>query len=203
MSILDWILICFAAFWVLRGLMRGAVSQIFGIAGILAGFFVASYRYEQLSVYITQQFPSITGAVAKPLSFILLFFVTWFILGVLGFWVARLIRGVGLGFLDRLWGAMIGFGKALLFAIVAVSILTLFSADGNPSLLARSMLVPHIREASEFLFKLTPERVQEELSRKRQDVKNLVNEEANKALDPLLRQNATPDLKEKGDRNKN
>jgi hypothetical protein len=92
---------------------------------------------------------------------------------------------------------MIGFGKALLFAIVVVSVLTLFSADGNPSLLAQSKLAPRIREASEFLFKLAPGRVQEELSKKRQDVKKLVNEGPSKVLDPFLGQSAPPDPKGK------
>ncbi len=203
MNILDWVLICTAAFWVLRGLMRGAVSQIFGIAGILIGFLVASYHYEQVSVSIIGQFHSISGSAARPLSFILLLLVAWFIVGVVGFWIVRLIRSVGLGFLDRLWGAMIGFGKALLFAIVVVSILTLFSADGNPPLLAQSKLAPRVRDASEFLFKLAPGKVQGELSKKRQDVKNLVNEGPSKVLDPFLGKSATPSPKEKGERNKN
>lgn len=198
MSMLDWFFICIAAFWVLRGLMRGAVSQIFGIAGILAGFLVASYHYEQVSVSIVQQFPSISAAAAKPLSFILLFLITWFIVGVVGSWIVRIIRSVGLGFLDRLWGAMIGFGKALLFAIVVVSILTLFSTDGNPPFLAQSLLAPRIREASEYLFKLTPGKVQEELSNKQQEMKKLVNEGPAKVIGPLLERST--DLKEKSER---
>jgi membrane protein required for colicin V production len=177
--------------------MRGAISQIFGIAGILIGFLVASYHYEQISVSILQQFPSISGTAARPLSFILLFIITWFIVGVVGFWIVRLIRSVGLGFLDRLWGAMIRFGKALLFAIVVVSILTLFSTDGNPPLLAQSTLAPRIREASEFLFKLAPEKVQNELSKKRQDVKKLVVEGPSRMLDPFSGRTSTPDPKGK------
>jgi membrane protein required for colicin V production len=131
MNILDWVLICAGAFWVLRGLMRGAVSQIIGVAGILTGFLVASHQYQLVGSFITRQFPSISGTAAGPLSFILLFLLTWFSIAVAGFWVVRALRSAGLGFLDRLWGAMIGFGKALLFAIVAISCLTLFSAGGS------------------------------------------------------------------------
>ena len=121
MNILDWVLICAGAFWVLRGLMRGAISQIIGVAGILTGFLVASHQYQAVGSFITRQFPSISGTAAGPLSFILLFLLTWFSIAVAGFWVVRVIRSAGLGFLDRLWGAMIGFCKALLFAIVAIS----------------------------------------------------------------------------------
>jgi membrane protein required for colicin V production len=150
-----------------------------------------------------RQLPSISPGLGKPLSFIVLFIIAWFVVGAVGSWIVRLIRSVGLGFLDRLWGAMIGFGKALLFAIIVVSILTLFSADGNPPLLAQSLLAPHIREASEFLCKLTPEKVQAELSKKRQDVKKFVNGGPSKVVAPILERSLSPDPKEKGERNKN
>jgi membrane protein required for colicin V production len=200
MNILDWVLICAGAFWVLRGLMRGAISQIFGIAGILTGFLVASYHYQPVGSFITTQFPSISGTAAGPLSFILLFLLTWFSVAVVGFWIVRVLRSAGLGFLDRLWGAMIGFGKALLFAIVAISFLTLFSFGGNPPLIAQSMLAPRVREASQFLFKLTPVKVQEELSRKQKEVQKLV--EGTSTLMDFIFGHAT-DSKEKGERNKN
>ena len=127
MNILDWVLICVGAFWVLRGLMRGAISQIFGVAGILAGFLVASSPISARERFYNHAFSFYFRTAAGPLCFILLFLLTWFSIAVAGFWIVRVLRSAGLGFLDRLWGAMIGFGKALLFAIVAISILTLFS----------------------------------------------------------------------------
>ncbi|MCL5406158.1 MAG: CvpA family protein, partial [Deltaproteobacteria bacterium] len=175
MNILDWILICTAAFCVLRGFMRGAVSQVFGLAGILAGFLVASYQYYPVSFFLVRRFPSIS-TVSRPLSFVLLFFLTWFCIAVVGLWVARILRGVGLGFIDRLWGAMIGFGKALLFAIVAISILTLFSFGGDSSLIATSKLAPPIMGASRVLFDLAPANVQCELGRRQRDIKKMVSE---------------------------
>ncbi|MCE5335774.1 MAG: CvpA family protein [Desulfobacteraceae bacterium] len=173
MNILDWILVGVGAFWVLRGLMRGAISQVFGIAGILVGFFVACHYYEQVGVLLTRNFPGLTGT--GPISFILLFILTWFCIAVAGFSFARIIRGAGLGFLDRLWGGMIGFGKALLFAIATVSVLTLFAVGGTP-LLTRSALVPYIKEASNFLFKIAPDKVQSEFYKKQKDLEHFLAE---------------------------
>jgi membrane protein required for colicin V production len=200
MNILDWVLICAGAFWVLRGLMRGAVSQIIGIAGILTGFLVASHQYQLVGSFITSQFPSISGTVAGPLSFVLLFLLTWFSIGVAGFWVVRILRSAGLGFLDRLWGAMIGFGKALFFAIVTISCLTLFSTSGSPPLIAQSRLAPRVMEASRFLFKLAPVKVQEELSRKQKEVQKLLSDRTSTLLDSFLGHGTNS--KEKGERNK-
>ncbi len=184
MNVLDWVLIAIGAFWVLRGLLRGAISQIFGIAGIIVGFFVASHNYEQVSTLILRNFPSFAGS--GPVSFILLFILTWFCIAVAGFWFVRVIRSAGLGFLDRLWGGMIGFGKALLFAIAAISILTLFSAGSNPTLLTRSALVPYIKEASNFLFKIAPDKVQVEYLKKQKDLERFLAEKTAFPLESII-----------------
>jgi len=118
----------------------------------------------------------------------------------MGSWIVRFLRRAGLGFVDRLWGAMIGFGKALLFAIVTISVLTLFYTGGNAPLLAQSTLAPRITDASQFLFKIAPSKVQEELSKKQQDVKKVVSERTSTLLDSFFGQSSKP--KEKGGRNK-
>ncbi len=166
MNTLDWILVGIAGFSVLRGLMRGAVSQIFGIIGILAGFYAASHYYEQVGAKFHAYFPSLSGT--GTVAFIVLFILTWFCVAVLGFWIVRVLRSAGLGFLDRLWGAMIGMGKALLLAIAAIAVLTLFWP--GTGLLTGSILVPHVQEASRFLFKLAPQKVQEEFARRERDL---------------------------------
>jgi membrane protein required for colicin V production len=201
MNILDWVLIFAGAFWVLRGLLRGAISQIIGVAGILTGFLVASHQYQPVGYFITMQFPSISATAAGPLSFILLFLLTWFSIAVAGFWIARVLRNAGLGFLDRLWGGIIGFCKALLFAMVAISFLTLFSFGGNPPLIAQSSLAPKVREASQFLFKLAPVKVQQELSKKQKEVQKLLTDRTSTLLDSFFGRGS--DSKEKGERNKN
>ena len=200
MNMLDWVLVCIGAFWVLRGLMRGAISQIFGIAGIFIGFLLASHHYLQVSAFITGQFHSISRTAALPLSFILLFLCTWFTIAVAGAWIVRVVRSAGLGFIDRLWGAMIGFCKALLFAIVTISVLTLFSTGGNAPLVAQSRLAPIITEASKYLFKIAPSKVQDELSKKQNEVKKLVSDRTSTLLESFFGQNSK--AKDQGGRNK-
>ncbi|HYA43274.1 MAG TPA: CvpA family protein [Syntrophobacteraceae bacterium] len=186
MNILDWVLICAGAFWVLRGLARGAVSQIFGIAGILAGFLVAVHHYLVVSAFISAKFHSISGPAVAPVSFIGLFLLTWFCVAVAGSWITTLLRGAGLGFIDRLWGAMIGFAKAALFAIVTISVLTLFSTGPTSSLIKGSKLAPMIMETSRFLYKLAPPKVQQELSRKQQELEKILSDRTSNLLDSFL-----------------
>ena len=139
----------------LRGLMRGAISQIVGVAGIFTGFLVASHHDLSVGSFLTKQFPSISVTATGPISFILLFLLTWFSIAVAGSWIVRVLHSAGLGFFDRLWGAMIGFGKALLFAIVTISFLTLFSFHGNSPIIAQSVLAPRVMEVSEFSLQIS------------------------------------------------
>ena len=168
-NVLDWFLIGIAAFFVLRGLMRGAVSQIFGIAGILGGAWVAFRFYEAVAAQILRHFPALSAAVAGSIAFILLFILTWFCIAFIGFWVSRMLRKVGLGFLDRLWGAIIGLGKGIIFSIVAVSFVLLFTPKESP-FLRESVLLPYIQQASAFLVKMAPVSVQKKYEEKRREL---------------------------------
>jgi len=191
MNLLDWILTGVAAFSVLRGLMRGAISQLFGVAGILAGFFVAARYYGQVGAELLRNFPSLSGS--GTISFILLFILTWFCISAAGFWIAKIMRSAGLGFLDRLWGGMIGFGKALVLSIAVVSILTMFSPDSN--LLTESVMVKKINMVSNLLFTMAPDNVKNEFSKRQKELENLISRK--KALLPDV---VSEPHKEKGDK---
>lgn len=181
MSGLDWVLVGVGAFCVLRGILRGAVSQVFGIAGVLGGFVLASHHYEALAVQVSRTFPNLSGAPA--ISFILLFCLTWFCVALVGYAIARLLRKTGLGFLDRLWGGVIGFGKALLIAIVTISMLTVFIPANNP-LLTGSVLVPYIQDAARLLVQVTPPSVQKIFEEKRKALERYWLESKEKSPGP-------------------
>ncbi len=167
MNGLDWVMIGVVLFCMLRGIVRGAVSQVFSIAGLLCGFVLASHYYESVAAQLAHAFPRLSGT--QIIAFILVFLLAWFCIAVAGYWIARLLRKAGLGFFDRLWGGMIGFGKALVLCIVAISVLTLFVSPQNP-LLTRSSLLPYIQEAARILVRVTPDNVQKIFEEKRKEL---------------------------------
>lgn len=164
MNGLDWILIVVALFCVLRGIARGAVSQIFGLAGALGGFLVAAHFHQAVGEQLKQVFPQFNGA--PVLSFILLLFLTWFCVGVVGFMFSRALRKTSLAFLDRLGGGVVGFVKALILALILISGLTLFLSPRSP-FLARSALTPYVYEIARLVVQATPENVQQKFEEKR------------------------------------
>lgn len=170
MNVLDWILLGIALFCVLRGLLRGAVSQLFGIAGVVGGFWVAAHYYLQLAVQLSRAFSGLSTTQTQVIGFLLLFLLTWFCLGAIGFWLARALRGSGLGFVDRFWGAVVGFGKAVILSAILISGLTFLASPHSP-LLGKSLLVPHIHNIARLMVQATPQKVQKLFERKQLELK--------------------------------
>jgi membrane protein required for colicin V production len=157
MNGLDYFLIIVGFFCLVRGILRGAISQLFGMAGVISGFLLAAHSYEALARQLSALFPGLPGAAA--VSFIALFLLTWFCVGVTGYWTGRLLRRTGLGFLDRLLGGMMGLTKALLLSIMIIALLTLLLVPKS-SLLTHSTLAPYVQQAAQLLLKATPKNLQ-------------------------------------------
>lgn len=163
MNGLDWFLIAVGVFCLLRGIFRGAISQLFGIAGVIGGFLVAAYSYESLSRRLSEHFPGLPGAAA--VGFVLLFLLTWFCVGVTGYWTGKVLRRTGLGFLDRLGGGVVGLAKALLLAIMVIALLT-FLLSPKSSLLTHSTLTPYVQRVARVLLKTAPRSLQKHFEEK-------------------------------------
>jgi membrane protein required for colicin V production len=157
MNGLDWVLGGIGAFCMARGIWRGAISQVFGILGVLGGFYLASHYYQNIARELSEAFPSLTGV--QALSFILLFIQTWFCIGMIGYCFAKLVQKSGLGILDRLTGGFVGFIKAMVLSVAIISTLTIFLSPRN-SILCGSTLAPLVQELAQWAVKATPAGVQ-------------------------------------------
>lgn len=173
LSTFDWIIVVFGVLCIVRGIMRGAVSQVFGIAGLLAGFVLASSLFGDVAARLGEAFPQIPAA--GPISFAVLFFLTWLCVAVVGFWVSRLVHLTGLAFWDRCCGGVLGACKAALFTVVAVSLIAATLSVQHP-ILKGSVVAPYALDAARWLVRLMPgnphsllDRQSEEMKRPRRD----------------------------------
>ncbi|OIP88575.1 MAG: hypothetical protein AUK55_15940 [Syntrophobacteraceae bacterium CG2_30_61_12] len=163
---LDWVLVAVAGVSVIRGLWRGAVSQVFGILGIGAGFVLALNFHTPVAARLTEAFKDLPrpGLVAM----VTLFLLAWVVFAVVGHWLAGLLRKTGLSGLDRLLGALVGFAKAVLIAIIIVSALVFFFSPKDP-LIGRSKLAPYLQEMAAFLVRTAPPGVRRQFDQKREE----------------------------------
>lgn len=167
MNALDWILLGVTIICVVRGIWRGAVSQVFGIAGLCGGFLTAAHYYQGVALRLAHAFPKLTAAPA--VSFVALFLLAWFCIALVGFGLSKLLHRSGLSFFDRFLGAGVGLGKAALFSIIVISMLTFFLSAENP-LLFESTLVPHVQGVARIAIKATPQSVQQLFESKRLEI---------------------------------
>ncbi|ROR03056.1 membrane protein required for colicin V production [Desulfosoma caldarium] len=160
MNMVDGVLIVVVIFSVLRGLWRGAVSQLFGIAGFVAGFFVAHRFGAALGNRLATSFPSLPHSTAMAAA--LLFFLTWFLIALAGAWISHGLRRGGLGGTDRMVGGALGLVKGGLGMLLMVWILTLLMPPDH-KLLKHSRLIPYAQEATRLLVDATPKSFRERL----------------------------------------
>jgi membrane protein required for colicin V production len=167
---LDWVLAAIFLLGIVRGLWRGAISQVFGIAGVLGGFLLASHFYESVCNQIVRVLPRLGEPhLLSIISFALIFLLTWFCLSCLGYWLGSFFRRAGMGCLDRMLGAGVGVGKALIMAIILISSLTFLLSSDN-DILRASRLAPYVQLLTQHLIRVTPPRVQQLFETKRQEL---------------------------------
>ena len=100
------------AFW--RGLIRVVMSLVALVAAVLAAI--------QFSPSVANMLPVLSdNATTRYLAaFALIFIVVALIGALLGWVLSRAIRAIGLGFVDRLLGAVFGVARGVLIVVIAV-----------------------------------------------------------------------------------
>lgn len=143
MNPLDWFLAAVLAWSVLRAFMRGLVREAFALAGLIAGFLLACWNYRALADHLRT-------IVTNPplddlLAFLLILFAAVILATLLGKLLSRTASAVGLGFFDRLGGALFGLFRGTLFAVMLLLALTAFQPSAT--WVKTSILTPYFLQA--------------------------------------------------------
>src|ERR1700712_4477541 len=100
--------------------MRGIVMELFSLCGLIAGILLASWNFQRLAVPLQHLLDSLfklSLATCNVIAFIVIVFTVMLLAALL----ARLIRGtartIGLGFFDRLLGAVFGALRGCLIGV--------------------------------------------------------------------------------------
>lgn len=159
MNWLDYFLLLLAILFAAGGLKRGLSREAFGLAATVAGILLAAWFYGVPSAILRPYLSS--DWLAHMLGFLLIFFVVQIAGALAGTLLARLLKWTGLGWLDRVGGALFGVVKAGLVGVVLVMILTAFPAKPLPDSVAHSRCGPYLIEASHVLAYLAPRELRE------------------------------------------
>lgn len=144
----------------LRGFFRGLFREVFSLAGLLAGFVVAS-RYSDAAAAWGAQFWTLTPFFFKAIAFVALFFMVYFCFSVAGWLLHRSEKLLFLKTINRLGGVVVGVGKGT--ALVGLLALFLTSASWLPDTTRQSLegavLITPLSQWAEGLWRLGKNRL--------------------------------------------
>lgn len=122
MILLDFILLTPLIFGIIRGLFNGLVKELLSIAAVIIGIFLA-YNYTEKVESILSTYINLEGASLTVLSYLLIFGFVLLISFALSFIVTKFLQALSLGILNRIFGGVFGFGKALLVVLVIINLI--------------------------------------------------------------------------------
>jgi len=142
-----------------KGFLNGFIKEFFGLLGIIGGVYIASRLTDDVSVFIYDNFLKIdNNATLKLTAFISVLSIIWISSIVLGAMFSKLSAMSGLGFIDRMFGFIIGGGKYfLIFALIITALSNVTLVNENlGKYVASSQLYPYLKEAGSFLINIDP-----------------------------------------------
>jgi membrane protein required for colicin V production len=107
----------------LRGYFRGLFREVFSLLGLAAGFLGAARYAESVGAFIAQYWNA-SPIVLKGLGFVICFFVIYVLFNLIGWLLHRSAKALFLQTVNRFGGIVLGFGKGLALAALAVFVVT-------------------------------------------------------------------------------
>ncbi|HTM08853.1 MAG TPA: CvpA family protein [Verrucomicrobiae bacterium] len=139
----DMILLAILFLFALRGYFKGLFREIFSLAGLAAGFVLASRYDERVAALLAENWKN-SFIILRAASFVMIFFVVYFCFNIVGWLLHRSSSVIFLQGINRIGGVVVGAGKGA--ALSGIAILFLASTPLLPSKtqdrLGRSYLVP-------------------------------------------------------------
>jgi membrane protein required for colicin V production len=153
MVLIDWLIVIVLLVSVLSAAKNGFFLEVFSLAGILLGFVLATWNYQRLLPWLTRWVHSLPAA--RALSFLLIALGVMLLAGILGRIVRWSIHSIGLGWADRLLGALFGFAKGIVLITVAVLVIAAFFPKST--WFQRSRLAPGFLSAAHRAAAIAPQ----------------------------------------------
>jgi membrane protein required for colicin V production len=115
MDLFDWFLLAMLAYSTIMAFLRGIILELFSLGGLIAGILLASWNYNHIAVLLERLIT--TPATAEIVAFLLIAFGVMVLSTLLGKALNRTAHAIGLGFFDRLLGAVFGLARGCLFGV--------------------------------------------------------------------------------------
>ncbi|HEY3304644.1 MAG TPA: CvpA family protein [Candidatus Binatia bacterium] len=156
MNIVDPILLVLLSLFALRGYFKGLFREAFSLLGLFAGLMIA-VRYEQPVAALWAESWKSSFIFLRALTFVALFFLTYFSLNLIGWLLHRSASLLFLQGINRIGGVVLGAGKGAAIMALAIFFLTstpLISGKAKEKI-GHSYLVPAFNQLAAELVELS------------------------------------------------
>ena len=117
-TVFDWVVVTVLVLSSLLGMWRGLVSEVLALLAWVAAFFAArmwgGLAAEFLSAWLRDP------GVRQAAGFAAVFVLTLLLFAALRFLLARFLRMIGLGLVDRFFGALFGVARGFIIVLAGV-----------------------------------------------------------------------------------
>ena len=115
MSIIDIVLAVFLLYFAFKGFTSGLIISIATLAGLMLGFYGASYFSEFTADWLQKDL-GLKSDNIRLIAYVITFVIVIVLIFLLGRFLTGVVKTAGLGIANRLAGALFGIGKGLLIA---------------------------------------------------------------------------------------
>jgi len=170
MNGLDWVMLVVAGLFVIGGLWKGLIRLVFAVVAVVAAVLLACLATGpgtgMLSGFIENR------AAAAVVSFIVVFVVVLVLLAIVAAALSRAVHVLGLGWIDRAGGAVLGLAGALLVLGALFLVLDL-AGYGGRDFVRNARLAPVGRAVAGILDDAFPEDIREMMEKRRDDFRRM------------------------------
>ena len=153
MSYIDIIILVLLVAFGIGGLRKGLITEaatLLGLGlGLYGAFHFSDFTAEQLVKYV-----EIDPKYMNVISFAVTFIVVSVLVYLLGRLVARLVKAINLGFVDKIGGFLVGLAKGVLIASLLIMLLNAFNLKGliKDETKQESILYPYVEKAVPYVY---------------------------------------------------
>ncbi|MCK4234346.1 CvpA family protein [candidate division WOR-3 bacterium] len=157
----DIFIVAIVAAGFLYGLLKGFISEIFALSGLIIGFIVAMKYSFIVKPYVIQLVKS--EPLALIISFIILFLVSAAVIIAIGMFLKKAIKFIRLSWLDRIIGSIFGLLKGVIIAGL-ISLLIYTFIPGGKNFIKKSTLGRRTVTLVKLAVYLLPEKYQKRIN---------------------------------------
>lgn len=124
MSLFDWFLVAILTYSTVKAFIRGIILELFSLGGLVAGILLASWNYQHVAVWVGRVVT--TPGTARIVAFFLILVGVMVLSTVVGRLLNRTAHAIGLGFFDRMLGALFGLARGCLLGVAILMAIAAF-----------------------------------------------------------------------------